>query len=474
MKRHPNLILAAIFILLAAVGAVQGAHIRHLREAQAFYHWIIAAATNERLFDDWDAEYADATIYAQVQEQAPKIVTIELPVEQRTTEDGRIISQIGAITADVENNASVWDVARSPMLDDARQSFLQSVRNDKLQFAQNIAYADALSGNVNIYNLFLGFRKVAANFIWLQVDRYWHLGMNYRMLPLMRTVVVLDPNFVEAYLLGAWHLAYNIPATMPETPQHLKQWHPRYQACVGEKDKYYYLAADYLKSGIRNNPRNFRLYFDLGFGVYGEKLGDYPNSVKYLEEAVRQPHEIWVPRQLNIAYEKNRQYEKALAGWERFRKEFPEAMTAQEVAPRFILRNTALLEELRMEEALSLASTAANPEAAAQLEQDAEGMKKKALEIWRKLERQEPEYAGARILRIQAEEALQKDRPLDAIALLDQARWQNNDIFDEASEKIIRIKQQYNIPRTVSEQKWELREKQGEECRGMPEDAAAA
>ena len=39
----------------------------------------------------------------------------------------------------------------------------------------------------------------------------------HRMLPLMKTCVTLDPGFVDAYLLGAWHMAYNATASMPES-----------------------------------------------------------------------------------------------------------------------------------------------------------------------------------------------------------------------------------------------------------------
>ena len=121
------------------------------------------------------------------------------------------------------------------------------------------------------------------------MDRYWHKGMLYRMLPLMKTVVMLDPNFVDAYLVGSWHLAYNATAKMLDTPWPLREWDPELQACVGEKERYYHLAIQYLKDGIRKNPRDYRLYFDLGFCVYKEKMEDYENAVLYLSEAIRHP-----------------------------------------------------------------------------------------------------------------------------------------------------------------------------------------
>src|SRR5690606_233158 len=84
---------------------------------------------------------------------------------------------------------------------------------------------DPSQGNtvVSMANMFFGFRKMAANLLWLQVDKYWHAGMLYRMVPLMHATVALDPQFVDAFLLGAWHLAYNATAQMRDTPEPLKE-----------------------------------------------------------------------------------------------------------------------------------------------------------------------------------------------------------------------------------------------------------
>ena len=210
----------------------------------------------------------------------------------------------------------------------SRKSCWTYARAQKLYYAKDIQYAQAQASGVSIFNLFFGFRKVAANFVWIQVDRYWHMGLIYRMYPSMLTCVALDPNFVDAYLLGAWHMAYNHTAKMPDTPAPMKEWDENFGACVGQKERLYYIAIDFLKDGIRNNPRNYKLYFDLGFAIYKIKLKDYENAVRYLSEAIRQPHDRWVPRQLYICKEMNGQYEEAVAGWQDYMKRFPESQTA--------------------------------------------------------------------------------------------------------------------------------------------------
>ena len=45
MKEHPNVTIAAFLVVSIAVGAIQGQRLDRLIEADAFYQWMIAAAT---------------------------------------------------------------------------------------------------------------------------------------------------------------------------------------------------------------------------------------------------------------------------------------------------------------------------------------------------------------------------------------------------------------------------------------------
>jgi len=71
-SRFPNIFLCGLFLALVSAGAYQGSRVEHLRESEAFYRWILAAATNERLFQDTDEEYRDAAIFQAVQADAPQ------------------------------------------------------------------------------------------------------------------------------------------------------------------------------------------------------------------------------------------------------------------------------------------------------------------------------------------------------------------------------------------------------------------
>lgn len=474
MKRYPNLAIGLLFAILVFIGGQMNLRVTHLRESEAFYRWIMAAALDQDLFKNADTEFKDAELFEDVRGLGESMLPD--PAGDQAIEGGKLVALAKELRGeDASKEKPIFDMARSAALEPARKRFLQLARNNQLEFARNIQYAEAQASGVSIFNMFFGFRKIAANFVWLQVDRYWHMGMMHRMIPLMKSCVVLDPNFVDAYLLGAWHLAYNVTAKMPETPQALRQWHPEYKACVGEKETYYYIAADFLKDGIRNNPRNYKLYFDLGFAVYNEKLNDYPNAVKYLSEAVRQPHERWVPRMLYKSLEQNGQYAEAKALWEEYMKRFPGTIGADDTGPRAITRLEALTAEQRAQKNFAEAEQLkdSDPETSARRLKKAQGFVEDAKRIYTSMG--EP-FANARLAVLNARELAKDGRYVEAIALLDRARWDysNSNFFEEASNMIIDYKQKGNIPLSLSERKAVIRESGGEKCKGQPDDAPAA
>ncbi len=459
MAKYHNLLMIVLLVAVGAVGSLQGAHVTHLRDSEKFYRWIMAKAVDERTRGASEQaeseEYSDHQLYQVVQEKAAP----NLP------------EGLTAVIGDRANDKAVWKLASGKVLAEPRSEFRDLGRAGKLQFAQDITYAQAGASNVHVFNLFFGFKKIAASFLWIQVDRYWHSGSLHRMIPMMNTVVMLDPNFVDAYLIGAWHLAYNATATMEDTAPHDRVWHPGFKRCLGKKETYYYLGVKFLKDGIRKNPRDYKLYFDLGFAVYKNKLKDYASAVRYLSEAVRQRHERWVPRQLYICYELNGQYDEAIAGWKQYQDRFAGTTGADDTAPRFIKRNRGLIHERDAKEARTQAAEASNPDEAKQKLRLADESEQKAKEVW---ESMDDPFADARLLRMEAVKLASEARYLEAIAVLDKARWESSQFFEEASGMIIEYKQLAGIPLSVSEMKAVLRKEGGERCQGMPEEATAA
>jgi hypothetical protein len=464
-KKHPNITLGLLIAVFIAAGSIQGQRLDRLFEADAFYKWIVAAATNERFGWAEAVDHQDPALYKDVVAATDPLLTdvVIAPENQEA------ISKLSKALEEQSNDGLVYGLAKSKDLAPLREQFLENLRGGKLYYTQELSYAAVMAGmkegegSVSIFNMFFGFRKVAANFMWLQVDRYWHMGHLYKMVPLMKTCVLLDPNFVDAYLLGAWHLGYNATAAMEYTPIPLRHWSDKYQDCLGEQEKYYYLAIDFLKDGIRNNPRNYKLFFDLGYGMYREKLKDMENAVLYLTEAARLPHERWVPRMLYRCLEDNGEYEKALEGWKLNKERFPE----NSVNDRSMERLKGLIAERRSEEARAKAKTATDPAERDRLLAEAETAEKEAYDIWVSMD--EP-YALARKLRIDAINRAEAGQYLEAVGYLDKARFEVGSLFEELSDMIINYKLAGGLPLSVSEKKAMVRDEEGVACIGMPEE----
>lgn len=448
-----NLRIGAVVLVLLALGGIVGQLLSHQRESKAFYRWIQAAATNERILKSRAAEYDDDALFEETRTVAEPFLSTRVSVPSDSMATGGLL---GETVANIENNGAVWDFARSAEAAGLRERFLERARANKLLFARNLDYADAQARNVSLFNMFFGFRKIAANLLWIEVDRNYRIGQVHRVIPMMKTVTALDPNFVDAYLIGAWHLAYNVTAKMSNTPPALLKWNEAYQACVGDKEAFYYEAAEFLKDGIRNNPRNYNLYFDLGFGIYHEKIEDYPNAVLYLREATRQPHERWVPRMLNRALENNGQFQEAIDGWNEYKRNHPG--TGFDTADRFILRNQGRLEERNGDDLMKQAAAQENPEQRSALQQQAHDHYMKAKDLYQQID--DP-FADARITMMEASELAGQGRYLEATALLDNARWNSGELFTEISNIIIEYKLAGDIPLNVSERKEVIRREEG-------------
>lgn len=486
--RGAQLAVLAVAVLFLALGAVQGNRLGHMRDVERFYRWVVTASTFSTFGETLEGEKAAGTeplddeLFAEIEALAEQALPADITVEEadrnalgeprpklvRAVRQGR----------DKDVYALLSGAQARPLLD----KFDGHLRENKLisvgtQFTATEMYGgEAPTQGVGLTSLFFGFRKLAANFLWLNVDTAWHAGQMHRMVPIMRTTVTLDPNFIDAYLLGAWHLAYNLTAKLPETPEALKEYNEKYKRRLGVKEVWYYVAADFLKDGIRKNPREYKLYFDLGYAVYETKLNDHANAVRYLKEARRYKHDQWVPRMLYYSMWHNGQYDEALEGWTEYAQQFPNSVQAR----RFIPINTAYLAEAKSDQALECAEAARIASAAfttQAAERDAQGdaagaadLRAKAAEAdrvvadmdamsTRELASAKTIYEGMggdsvaqyRLRRRIALDLAHEGRAAEAVGYLDVARNQYLDSFDEISDLMIDIKLDADQPLTVSE-----------------------
>ena len=484
-------VIAAIAVLLF-LSTVQGARLDGLRETESFYRWVLGASLQTRLGQDLEhdkspnlAEPMDDELFAKVLDLAEAGLP-ELPIEEEDFDDEDNPHHVLLRAARQNEDKLIYDLVASEVARPLRVEYSKYLRDRLLQssgtqFSTASLYdKETHVEGVGLTSLFFGFRKVAANFLWLQVDKYWHSGEMHRMLPLMRTSVALDPNFVDAYLLGAWHLAYNLTAKLPETPEPMKVYFPKYDKRLGVKQEWYYVAAEFLKDGIRKNPRDYRVYFDLGYGIYENKLFDHANAVRYLNEARRYKHDQWVPRMLYLAMWRNGQYEDAIEGWDNYLERFP----GSHQAVRFLKINKGYLAEARAvqaeecsaaalvahgrfseqaEEARNRADLqkAAEYESEARIAQDtvsamsalADAEWEKARLIWTAMVAESPENSipVSRLLRQKAMRYINEGRYLEAYAELQLARYEMLQSFDEISDLMIDVKLKGGIGLSTTE-----------------------
>lgn len=272
--------------------------------------------------------------------------------DDRAPEEAALFEQVEDLAASLAPDfselsvAEKWRIIHSPEFEPLERQFLDLVLQSKITLAGGEIEWSNPDVSANVGALVLGFRKLVADMLWLKVDEFWHLGLASRMLPMMETVVALDPHFIEAYALGAWHLAYNVTVTVHSAE---------------EKMKYIEQGIGLLEKGVKNNPRSAKLYSELGFTMYFIKMHDWEKSAYYMGEAIKHEHEPWMERVYAIALERMGEEEKSLAILEDYDRRYPDYIAQR----RMLVRLRRKLEARELEK---------------------EGKLREAFEIWKFLE----------------------------------------------------------------------------------------
>lgn len=141
-----------------------------------------------------------------------------------------------------------------------------------------------------------GFRKSAANVLWLQADANWREGRHYRTVPLARAVVTLDPLFVDAWAVTCWHMAYNmsVEANSPDEAADL----------IAK-------GIDFAEQGLSWNGTRYELYQEIGWTYY-DKIQNYAMAAEYMKKALDHPHPTFLERAIAHAYERIPDIDRAL------------------------------------------------------------------------------------------------------------------------------------------------------------------
>lgn len=119
----------------------------------------------------------------------------------------------------------------------------------------------------------LGFDGLMACIYWTRAVQYFgyrhaqHERSYNELAPLLEIATALDPHMIPVYQFGANFLA-------PTPPNG-----------AGQPAR----AVDLMQYGIRNNPDNWHLYYDLGF-VYYTELHDYKRAGEVFEQGSKAPN----------------------------------------------------------------------------------------------------------------------------------------------------------------------------------------
>lgn len=529
MQKFPSIAVPILAIAALALGSAQGRRLGYLEESERFYRWIVSASTQMRLFGDPGKpppgedpqKYVDDELFTKLVDLTEPILP-DVPVGETDYNKltGKPLAKVVRYTAaphveetteaapeddgaeeqdktgqgqktiyteeQRQRDAALWSFALSPESSALRKELWGAHRDGRIaafgtQLGVEGLYQER-GTQISLANMFFGFRKMAANLVWLEVDRYWHKGQMHRMLPLMKTCVTLDPEFIDAYLLGAWHMAYNATASMTDTSWELRNYDSLHETWVGDKERYYFYGVDFLKDGIRKNPRNYKLYFDLGFSIYEIKLDNHVDAIKYLSEAIRLDHDRWVRRTLYRLKGIDERYEESKEGWEDYLSQWPSNL----VAPRFIkfmegeildretdyaAKSARVADQLlaRAQERGDAAAVAQWTTKAAEAQAKETEFYAKAKAFWSSIfnedvpEHMKETYAGARLLRIEAMEQRSAGLYEEAAITIDRARWLSNEFWDAGTKLLMEIKQEGKLPMALTDVRYIERVKVEEE-----------
>jgi hypothetical protein len=125
-----------------------------------------------------------------------------------------------------------------------------------------------------VKRLSLGYDGLLADIYWTRAVQYFgrhHVvhSIDYKLLaPLLEITTALDPKLIVAYQFGANFVA-------PKPPEG-----------AGMPDK----AVALVEYGIRNNPDNWKLYYELGFIYYYMEPPDYVKAAEAFERGTKVPN----------------------------------------------------------------------------------------------------------------------------------------------------------------------------------------
>lgn len=140
-----------------------------------------------------------------------------------------------------------------------------------------------------------GFRELVAGILWVRADSFFDSGNYDAVLPIIRLVTWLDPNQLDVFATGMWHIGYNFT---DEESRSDRRYLPTALALGAE--------------GARQNPETYELFFETGWMWY-HKIDDVPEkAVDWFRQAGERKDMLPARRNLlAMAYQRNGEVGKA-------------------------------------------------------------------------------------------------------------------------------------------------------------------
>ena len=160
----------------------------------------------------------------------------------------------------------------------------------------------------------LSYNQLAADLVWFSAVQYYG---EYRkgdhslayFEGLIDIVTTLDPNFIFAWVFGAWVMSEDL----------------------GDFDR----GTDILRRGMAKNPTSWELPFEIGFLHFANRV-DYQIASRYLELASRMPNAPERARRFAaFVYQRAGEEDSAIRLWQAY-KEYTDSPQLKEMAERYI------------------------------------------------------------------------------------------------------------------------------------------
>ena len=166
------------------------------------------------------------------------------------------------------------------------------------------------------------FRGILAGWAYLKANQYFYEGKWKKITPFLRIRATLEPELTDSWSVGSWHLAFNL-SKEAESPS--------------ERERMIEVGIEFLKEGIKKNPKTAHLYFDLAWTYY-MRLGDLEEAIRLFQLSLNLEYKRSTVVWLAYLYRGLGRSEEEIKVWEDYLERFPTDEKAEEHLKELILQ----------------------------------------------------------------------------------------------------------------------------------------